>query len=78
MKTVNDMWFTAQDVQVLFGVAQTKAYQIIKELSEKLVTEGYSRPPHGKIQKQYLCEKYRLDKTECETILAETKKQSAS
>lgn len=78
MRTVNSMWFTSQDVQVLFGVAPTKAYQIIKELAENLVKEGFSRPPHGKIQKQYLCEKYKLDKIECETILTEAKKQSAS
>lgn len=29
MRTVNSMWFTSQDVQVLFDVAPTKAYQII-------------------------------------------------
>lgn len=74
MRTVNSMWFTSQDVQIIFDVAQTKAYEIIKELASNLVEQGYARPPHGKIQKKFLCERYQLDQSECEEILAENKK----
>lgn len=75
MRTVNSMWYTAKEVQILLGVASTQSYKIIKELGNQLVKEGYSKPPTGKIQKKYLCKQYMLDIVECDCILEEEKKK---
>lgn len=71
------MWYTAEDVMVLLDVAQTKAYEVIRELAAGLVAGNYSKPPAGKIQKKLFCEKFMLDREECDTLLAKKKDVSA-
>ncbi len=75
------MWYTAQDVMILLEVKQTKAYAIIKELGNELVKTKipgtdryYARPPAGKIQKSFFCEKFMLNRTECDNLIAKKKK----
>lgn len=71
------MWYTAEDVMILLGVAQTKAYEVIRELAAELVAENYLKPPAGKIQKKLFCEKFLLDREECDALLSERKGKNA-
>ena len=75
------MWYTADDVMILLGVGQSKAYQVIKALGDEIAKTKipgkdhcYARPPAGRIQKSYFCEKFMLDRFECDSIIAENKK----
>ena len=75
------MWYTADDVMILLGVGQSKAYQVIKALGDEIAKTKipgkdrcYARPPAGRIQKSYFCEKFMLDRLECDSIIAENKK----
>lgn len=73
---MNGMWYNAEDVMILLDVAQSKAYQVIRNLSDEIAktkipgTERcYARPPAGRIQKEYFCEKYMFNVSECDNIL---------
>lgn len=75
------MWYTADDVMILLGVGQSKAYQVIRTLGNEIANTKipgkdrcYARPPAGRIQKSYFCEKFMLDRFECDTLIAENKK----
>lgn len=75
------MWYTADDVMILLGVGQSKAYQVIKALGDEIAKTKipgkdhcYARPPAGRIQKSYFCEKFMLDRFECDILIAENKK----
>lgn len=75
------MWYTVDDVMILLGVGQSKAYQVIKALGDEIAKTKipgkdrcYARPPAGRIQKSYFCEKFMLDRFECDSIIAENKK----
>lgn len=75
------MWYTVDDVMILLGVGQSKAYQVIRDLGDEIAKTKipgkdccYARPPAGRIQKSYFCEKFMLDRFECDTIIAENKK----
>lgn len=73
---INSMWYTRSDVQLIFGVSESKAYEIISELSKGLEDAGFLKPPTGRIQRSILCEKYNLDRTECDAIV-DAAKQTA-
>lgn len=47
----------ANDVMKILGVAQTKAYKIIKQLNKELEEKGYITLS-GKVSKKYFFEKY--------------------
>lgn len=75
------MWYTADDVMILLGVGQSKAYQVIKALGDEIAKTKipgkdhcYARPPAGRIQKSFFCEKFMLDRFECDILIAENKK----
>ncbi len=68
--------YSASDVIVILGVQKTKAYQIIKALREELNSMKvpgknirYALPPAGKIPASFFCEKYCLDRDECDEYL---------
>ena len=74
------MWYTATDVMTLLSVKQAKAYQVIKTLADEIVNTKipgkdrcYARPPAGRIQKSYFCEKYMLDVDDCDKLIAQKK-----
>lgn len=74
------MWYSVDDVMVLLDVAQSKAYQVIRELGNEIAKTKipgkdrcYARPPAGKIQKSYFCEKFMFDQAECDKVLENTK-----
>ncbi|MBR1763059.1 MAG: hypothetical protein IJ731_06805 [Eubacterium sp.] len=79
LKTINSMWYHANDVAVLLGVCRTKAYDIINELRNQQASmkipgstnRYYQKPPRGQIQKSFFCESYSLDVKECDKVLAE-------
>jgi len=73
---INSMWYTRSDVQLIFGVSESKAYEIINELANELEKTGFLRPPSGRIQRNLLCKKYNLDRAECDAIV-EAAKQTA-
>lgn len=47
------LYYTAQEVQEMLGVSRAKAYKIVKELNEELMSKGYIVIA-GKIPKQFL------------------------
>lgn len=70
------MWYTAGDVMVLLGVGQSKAYQVIRALGNEIAKTKipgkdrcYARPPAGRIQKSFFCEKFMFEQEECDRIL---------
>lgn len=84
-RVVNNMWYHANDVELLLGVARTKSYEIVKTLREeqtKIKIPGTNRfhqaPPRGMIQKEYFCAAYSLNVKECDQFLAERRKSDAS
>lgn len=76
------MWYTAADVMILLGVGQSKAYEVIRDLGNEIAKTKipgkdrcYARPPAGKIQKAYFCEKFMLDRSECDKLIAENNRR---
>jgi len=73
------MFYGVEDVMFLIEVRETKAYEIIRELREELANtkipgtqRTYYKPPAGKIQKRYFCERFNLDPEECDRALTQT------
>lgn len=60
------MFYGKEEIKFFLNCEDTKAYQVIREMANDLVKAGYSRPPHGKIQKKVFCEKFLLDIDTCE------------
>lgn len=60
------MFYGKDEVKFILRCKDTKAYNVIRELAEELVAKGYSRPPHGKIQKTVFCERFLLDMDICD------------
>lgn len=52
----NKLYYTAMEIAKLLDVSRTKAYDICRELNEKLEEEGYIVIP-GKLPKKYLEER---------------------
>ena len=72
------MWLTVEEVMLLLGdVSRSKAYKVMKSLGNEIVAKGYAAPPAGKIQKDHFCEKFLLNKRECESILEQHKTELA-
>jgi len=48
-------YYTAEDVEGLLGVAQSKAYKVIRSLREELVASGQllEEYPKGRVPKKY-------------------------
>lgn len=74
------MWYGVEDVMTLLGVKQSKAYQVIRKLADEIAKTKipgkdrcYARPPAGKIQKSYFCEKFMFEQVECDDILEQKK-----
>ena len=53
----NCLYYTAQEVQEMLGVSRAKAYKVIKELNEELMTKGFIVIA-GKVPKKFLADKY--------------------
>lgn len=73
---MSGMWYTAGDVMLLLNIGESTAYKVMsnlgKEISKKKIPGKdicYAKPPRGKIQKSYFCEKYMLDMKECDELL---------
>lgn len=56
MGNVPRTYYTVEDVKEIMGVAQTKAYRIIKQLNEELEQKGYITVA-GKVSKKYFNER---------------------
>lgn len=54
---MDTLYYTAQDVQGMFGISRAQAYKIIKNLNVELAAKGYIVVA-GKIPKKFLAEKY--------------------
>jgi len=74
------MWYTADDVMVILGVCKTKAYDTIRAMANEISKTKmpgkdrcYARPPAGKIQKAYFCEKFMFTQAECDEVLRQSK-----
>lgn len=82
---MSGMWYTAKDVMTLLEVGESTAYKIMTKLGSEITKQKvpgtdhyFAKPPRGKIQKIYFCEKYMLDKTECDAYLKALKAEKAS
>lgn len=65
------MWYKCTDIMTLLDVSESKAYQIIRNLGDELKNKGFMKPPAGRIQKTYFCERFNLSLDECERVLAQ-------
>lgn len=79
------MWYTADDVMTLLNVGKSKAYEVIRSLGieiSKTKIPGkeryYAKPPAGKIQKSYFCEKFMFNQAECDRVLEQAKAGTAN
>lgn len=70
------MWYNGKDVMLLLNVGESTAYKKIAAMRNEIANEKipgtnrkYAKPPSGKIQKMYFCEKYMLDVAECDAFL---------
>ena len=70
------MFYRVKDIMAILGIAQTKAYDIIRDLGNDLAKtkipsseKTYCKPPAGRIQKAYFCERYKLDVNECDQYI---------
>lgn len=46
-------YYTVQDVMKILGCKQTKAQEIIRNLNDEMVEQGYMRYPKGKVSRKY-------------------------
>lgn len=79
------MWYECKDVMLLLNIGESTAYKIMaklgSEISQKKIPGKdicYSKPPRGKIQKRYFCDKYMLDVKECDDFLRNYANEQAS
>lgn len=63
------LYYTVEEVKVLLGVEQDKAYRVIRELRIELKNKGYAMYPAGKIPKKYFLERYFIDEEEANNVL---------
>ena len=57
METSEKTYYTVDEVKNLMGVAETKAYNIIKQLNKELEDKGYITV-RGKVSKKYFNERF--------------------
>lgn len=68
------MWLTAKEVMFLLGgVSRATAYKVMRDLGNEFEAMGKARPPAGKIQKRFFCEKFLFELSECDAELAKMK-----
>ncbi len=82
---MSSMWYTAKDVMLLLDIGESTAYKVMAKLSNEITKKkvpgtdhNFAKPPRGKIQKIYFCEKYMLDRKECDEYLKAIKAEKAS
>lgn len=51
-------YYTVQDVMKILGCKQTKAQEIIRNLNDEMVEQGYMRYPKGKVSRKYFNERF--------------------
>ncbi|WP_367177886.1 transcriptional regulator [Ihubacter massiliensis] len=57
LETSEKTYYTVDEVKTLMGVAETKAYGIIKQLNKELEDKGYITV-RGKVSKKYFNERF--------------------
>lgn len=63
------LYYTVEEVKILLGVEQDKAYKIIRALRQELTSKGYAEYPAGKVPKRYFLERYFMDEKEADHVL---------
>lgn len=58
------LFICAKDVALIWGVSESTAYKMIRQLQKDLVKQGYLSPPAGKIQVKYFCDRFNLELNE--------------
>jgi hypothetical protein len=78
------MFYYVEDIMQILGIAHTKAYEIIRNLADDLAKTKvpgkeitYCKPPAGRIQKAYFCERFALNVSDCDVMLSSRKELSA-
>lgn len=56
---VTSAYYSVKDVMVILGCKQTKAQDVIRQLNNEMVSQGYMRYPKGKVSKKYFNERFR-------------------
>ena len=77
-RVISSQWYQAKDIETILECSKSYAYRVLKSLRTEITKTKipgtdrfYAAPPAGKIRKDYFCEKYMLDVTECDKIIAE-------
>ncbi len=60
---IEPAYYGCDEVMVLLGCKQSKAYQVIRGLRQELLDAGKISPlmPEGKIPKKYFCERLMIN-----------------
>lgn len=68
--------YRCEDIMLILDVAENCAYTIIRKLNAEIAkttipgtNKKYAKPPRGRTPAKYFCEKYMLDKQECDEII---------
>ena len=69
------MLYRVGDIMALLQIGKSKAYDVIRRLQKDIESEGYIRPPAGRIQKRYFCKRYGLDVDDCDRYLKAIRKK---
>lgn len=56
---VTSAYYSVKDVMVILGCKQTKAQDVIRQLNDEMVSQGYMRYPKGKVSRKYFNERFR-------------------
>lgn len=46
-------YYTAKDIMNITGVGKNRAYELIRQLNEEMVAQGYIVPKVGRVAKSY-------------------------
>lgn len=71
---MNRPYYTNKEVQILLGVAETKAYQIIRQLNRELEEKGYITVK-GKVSRRYFNERFYGDSEDYQFLKQEVEAQ---
>lgn len=55
---VTAAYYSVKDVMAILGCKQTKAQDVIRQLNDEMVSQGYMRYPKGKVSRKYFNERF--------------------
>ncbi|MCI9095190.1 MAG: hypothetical protein HFI97_01540 [Lachnospiraceae bacterium] len=71
VKKASRLFITSEDVMLLFGCKQSKAYDIVREVNNYAKAKGYRPLPSGKANKYIFADIYNLPIEEVNRVINE-------